>query len=269
MTPLTFGVTIGASEAFDRGADLLAPPPPPGERHAEAYLHRPEDSPFYRRLNTDMRGEDTDEDSAWQWEVVVVNSTVAEWVLSWDVSGIPEECGAARLVGERDAVDMRETAGVPVPASGSHVYTITVSRGPLLELTQDMATPPEQIGLDDMRTDEVGLPEHPGDEVDPIAEGPDAAPETIDAAAPGDPAPVAPLPAPEPTTESALENDEPEGVAVVTPSVTPPAEVVVERILGDVTGDGVVGIEDIVWVARRVGGVASEGDPADVDGDGA
>jgi hypothetical protein len=216
-----------------------------------------------------MRGEDTDEDSAWRWEVVVVNSTDAEWVLSWDVSGIPDEWGAARLVGERDAVDMRETSSVPVPASGSHVYTITVSRDPVSELTQAVVTPAEQTPLDDARTDDVGQSEQPGDEADRGAEGLDEAPEAAAVAAPGDPSPVPPLPAPEPTTESAFENDEPDGVAAVTPSVTPSAEVVVERILGDVTGDGVVGIEDIVWVARRVGGVASEGDPADVDGDGA
>jgi hypothetical protein len=140
-TPVTLGVDPAATDGFDRGADLLAPPLPPGRRSAEAYMHRPEASGFFRRLNKDMRGPALGDDAAIVWEIVVVNPTQAEWGMTWDPDTIPAEWQDARLSCDHGSdVDMRSTASAVVHADSTCVFGVTVgrvSRPSLLERALD------------------------------------------------------------------------------------------------------------------------------------
>ena len=299
-TPLTIGAEAGATDAFERGIDLLAPPPPPGWRYAEAYVHRPDSSPFYRRLNTDIRALPFVDGSSVRWDVVVTNPTTAPWSMSWDVSTIPEEWQTVRLEGEAGEIDMRATATASVPPVGAYTYTVIVAHDPIPEQTQtpaDDTTEVEPLALveapvavaefalvsdlnrREQAPEQAQVADVTGQEplaIDAVAP---AGPPNVAADAPGpavvpiEEAPAADPPASTegPSAELAAEEagpDEPARTDLPPEPVTPARPVVVETTPEDVTGDGVVGIDDVLYVARRVG-VGADAGPADVDGDGA
>ena len=196
VTPLTIGAATDATDNFDRGTDLLAPPPPPGERLAEAHIHCPNARPFYRRLNTDMRDLSRHDPAPFSWEVVVTNPTGALWTMSWDVSAIPAEWPHVRLTSPGGYIDMRDDASASVPAFGSHTYTVVVSRD--------------------------ALPEAPGDDSPARA--------TLEAASVnlGEPPPIAPpIAPPSPAEEVAPENtpreatEQPDGEDTAAPEAAP------------------------------------------------
>jgi len=134
-TPVTIGVAAAATDGFDRGVDLLSPPLPPGPRYAEAHIHRPEASAFFRRLNRDIRGPALGQNAAIRWDIVVANSTAAEWTMSWDPDSIPAEWREAWMTCDHlPDIDMRATASAVVSASDTCVFAVTVARARRLAL---------------------------------------------------------------------------------------------------------------------------------------
>jgi hypothetical protein len=262
-TPVTIGMAAGATGSFDRGIDLLAPPSPPGWRYAEAYVHRPDASAFYRRLNSDIRAISPPDGAAARWEIVIANPTDAQWTMSWDASSLPDEWRHVGVDGgpPNGVVDMRSQATVTIPPSGSYVFAVTVSRDPFPE--------PAEPAPDE------------GSEAAPVALGdPEAAADTeerdadrvaVDGLA--DAANTAPADEPErvvatgmAATDAAAPVD---GPTLPTDAVTPPVEAVVQRTPEDVNGDGAVDVEDLVHVARFIGAPVEAAEAADVDGDNA
>jgi len=351
VTPLTIGVAAGATNAFDRRTDLLAPPPPPGGRYVEAHIHRPNDAAIFRRLNTDIRAIPQPDGTATRWEIVVVNPTDTDWTMSWDASAVPEEWRHVVLTGEDsdEALDMRMAPMITVPQSISCVYVVTVARDVSPQPDQHIpeeaieAKAPESIEASvgkrgqerdvnlDAQSEALAVPDTPGDETTLPADRVAATAEVTLGRTPDDvtddgvlgiedlvcvaqridadvaetqPADIVagdPLPEPKQILPgSAAEAKAPESGEVTVDELgkehdigrdTPPkadvaddipddeatlptgggvaaAEVTVERTPEDVTGDGTVGIEDLVYVARRVGADVVADETADIDGDG-
>ncbi|MBT5713828.1 hypothetical protein HOI71_22445 [Candidatus Poribacteria bacterium] len=159
-------------------------------------------------------------------------------------------------------LDMRAETMATIPPSGLFVFGVTVARDPLPAAEEALLpdalaaspAPSEAAG-----TDDADEPEPDATPVDaPMA---DTLPH-VTVAGIDEPDTAGPADADDLVVEAAFLDSR------LDADVTPPAEAVVERLREDVDGDGIVGLADLVHVARRFGAHVTVGDLADVDGDG-
>jgi hypothetical protein len=147
---LQFGVAPNATDGFDLGLDLPAPPAPPSSIKLNAYFlcsHQ-----FVKQLKTDIRKSvDT---VNWQLSVRADSDGFA---LNWDISNIPAALTVMMGIGE-EFIDMRNLSSRSF-SSGTYSLTITVDVNdpPVVSDIPNVGFPEDgsnsSIDLDDYVTD--------------------------------------------------------------------------------------------------------------------
>ncbi len=147
---LQFGVAPSATDGFDIGLDLPAPPAPPDAIKLNAYFlcsHQ-----FVKQLKTDIRK--SVDPVNWQ---LSVRADINGFALSWDISNIPAALSVMTDIGEQ-SIDMRELSSRSF-SSGTYSLTITVGVNdpPVVSDIPDVSFPEDgsnsSIDLDDYVTD--------------------------------------------------------------------------------------------------------------------
>jgi hypothetical protein len=132
---MAFGVADGATDEFDKGLDLLAPPDaplPPGSQPPAPYLLNLLDSrSWLQHLTTDTRGEPANASGEIAWTLVIdadggLPPNVTDWSITWDVSEADADWAEIRMTDDATGVDtdMRATTTLPVELGTTTTYTI-------------------------------------------------------------------------------------------------------------------------------------------------
>ncbi len=161
---LQFGVAPNATDGFDIGLDLPAPPAPPSAIKLNAYFlcsHQ-----FVKQLKTEIRKSvDT---VNWQ---LSARADINGFALSWDISNIPAALSVMMSIGE-ESVDMRNLSSRSF-SSGTYSLTITVGMNspPVVSDIPNVSFPEDgsnsSIDLDNYVTD----PDNTDAEIDWIHAG--------------------------------------------------------------------------------------------------
>lgn len=125
LVPLTLGMSAAATDQFDIGTDVLAPPPHPDASYPQAYITNTSHPSFYQKLAFDIRSHPADPTAGKTWIMTVSNNTFSDWVMRWDFSSLPATWSTATLTQVGGSTfNLRSVSSVAIRARSVATFSV-------------------------------------------------------------------------------------------------------------------------------------------------
>ncbi len=124
---LEFGPAVGATDAYDSGIDLPAPPSPPGSVLYAYFFASEEPDPDWQNLYKDFRAPlDLDTHPTIEW-TLYTESPSEQITLTWDASALPSDV-SLWMTGGGLNTNMRVESSVTLAGGVNHILTIAATK---------------------------------------------------------------------------------------------------------------------------------------------